>query len=169
MGVGTAYVRTARALEASHIINAIAEGVFLNYYVFEQKGNTRYLIVRAPVRADNLEFPSLSAKLPAVNWQEREIQDWFGLKAIGHPNPRRVALHDNWPDVHPLCKDFPIDTDVFEIHTDQRKGCQNDVGPHPPADARDAKPKCVLISEYDRWRRGEVRQQADPGQRCASK
>jgi Ni,Fe-hydrogenase III large subunit len=21
-----------------------------------------------------------------------------------------VALHDNWPDVHPLCKDFPLDT-----------------------------------------------------------
>ena len=87
-----------------------AEGVFFNYYVFEQKGDTRYLIVRAPVRADDPQFPSLSAELPAVNWQEREIQDWFGLKAVGHPNPRRVALHDNWPDIHPLRKDFPIDT-----------------------------------------------------------
>ena len=86
------------------------EGVFFNYYVFEQEGNTRYLIVRAPVPADDPQFPSLSAELPAVNWQEREIQDWFGLKAIGHPNPRKVALHDNWPDVHPLRKDFPIDT-----------------------------------------------------------
>ena len=86
------------------------EGVFFNYYVFERKGDTRYLIVRAPVPAAIPEFPSLSAELPAVNWQEREIQDWFGLTAIGHPNPRRVALHDNWPDVHPLRKDFPIDT-----------------------------------------------------------
>ncbi len=87
-----------------------AEGVFFNYYVFERKGDSRYLIVRAPVRPDDPEFPSLSAQLPAVNWQEREIQDWFGLKAVGHPNPRRVALHDNWPDVHPLCKDFPLET-----------------------------------------------------------
>jgi Ni,Fe-hydrogenase III large subunit/Ni,Fe-hydrogenase III component G len=86
------------------------EGAFSNYYVFEQKGDARYLIVRAPVRADHPEFPSLSAELPAVNWQEREIQDWFGLKAAGHPNPRRVALHDNWPDVYPLRKDFPVDT-----------------------------------------------------------
>ncbi|MBK5293447.1 MAG: NADH-quinone oxidoreductase subunit C [Acidobacteriia bacterium] len=86
------------------------EGVFFNYYVFEQKGNTEYLIVRAPVPVDDPQFPSLSADLPAANWQEREIQDWFGLTAIGHPNPRRVALHDNWPDVHPLRKDFPIDT-----------------------------------------------------------
>jgi Ni,Fe-hydrogenase III large subunit/Ni,Fe-hydrogenase III component G len=86
------------------------EGVFFIYYVLEQKGSARYLIVRAPVSAGDPQFPSLSADLPAVNWQEREIQDWFGLKAIGHPNPRRVALHDNWPDVHPLRKDFPIDT-----------------------------------------------------------
>ncbi|HXQ27464.1 MAG TPA: NADH-quinone oxidoreductase subunit C [Candidatus Acidoferrales bacterium] len=85
-----------------------AEGVFFNYYVFEQKGDTRYLIVRAPVPANDPQFPSLAAELPAVNWQEREIQDWFGLKPVGHPNPRRVALHDNWPDVHPLRKDFPI-------------------------------------------------------------
>src|ERR1022692_3879086 len=87
-----------------------AEGVFFNYYVFEQKGSAQYLIVQAPVRSDSLEFPSLSAELPAVNWQEREIQDWFGLKAVGHPNPRRVALHDNWPDVYPLRKDFPLET-----------------------------------------------------------
>jgi Ni,Fe-hydrogenase III large subunit/Ni,Fe-hydrogenase III component G len=86
-----------------------AEGVFFNYYVFEQKGSHQYLIVRAPVTAESLEFPSLSAEFPSVNWQEREIQDWFGLKAVGHPNPRRVALHDNWPDVHPLRKDFAID------------------------------------------------------------
>jgi Ni,Fe-hydrogenase III large subunit/Ni,Fe-hydrogenase III component G len=87
-----------------------AEGVFFNYYVFEQKADARYLIVRAPVRADHPEFPSLSAELPAVNWQEREIQDWFGLRAAGHPNPRRVALHDNWPDVYPLRKDFALET-----------------------------------------------------------
>ena len=67
-----------------------------------------YLILRAPMPADEPRFPSLAAELPAVNWQEREIQDLFGLEAVGHPNPRRVALHDNWPDVHPLRKDFPL-------------------------------------------------------------
>jgi Ni,Fe-hydrogenase III large subunit/Ni,Fe-hydrogenase III component G len=88
----------------------MTEGVFFLYYVFEEKDGPRFLIVRAPVPADDPRFPSLSAELPALNWQEREIQDWFGLKADGHPNPRRVALHDNWPDVHPLRKDFPLDT-----------------------------------------------------------
>ncbi len=84
------------------------EGVYFNYYVVERKGNPQYLILQAPVSAGDPEFPSLSAELPALNWQEREIQDWFGLKAVGHPNPRRVALHDNWPEVHPLRKDFPL-------------------------------------------------------------
>jgi Ni,Fe-hydrogenase III large subunit/Ni,Fe-hydrogenase III component G len=87
-----------------------AEGVFRNYYVFERRGDPCYLIVHAAIPADNPRFPSLAPDLPALNWQEREIQDWFGIEAQGHPNPRRVALHDNWPDVHPLRKDFPIDT-----------------------------------------------------------
>ncbi|MGD0773413.1 MAG: NADH-quinone oxidoreductase subunit C [Candidatus Solibacter sp.] len=85
-----------------------AEGVFYNYYVFEQPGEPCYVILQAPIPADEPRFPSLAAGLPAVNWQEREIQDWFGLEATGHPNPRRVALHDNWPDVHPLRKSFPL-------------------------------------------------------------
>ncbi|MBI3683249.1 MAG: NADH-quinone oxidoreductase subunit C [Acidobacteria bacterium] len=85
------------------------EGLFYNYYVFEQRPNPQFLILQVPIPADDRRFPSLAEDLPNVNWQEREIQDWFGLEAAGHPNPRRVALHDNWPDVHPLCKDFPID------------------------------------------------------------
>jgi Ni,Fe-hydrogenase III large subunit/Ni,Fe-hydrogenase III component G len=83
---------------------------FLLYHVFDHPGDRRFLLVRTAIPAETHAFPSVAAEIPAVNWQEREIQDWFGLVAEGHPNPRRVALHDNWPDVHPLRKDFPIDT-----------------------------------------------------------
>jgi Ni,Fe-hydrogenase III large subunit len=100
----------ARAVTAFAEDRRAAEGVYFVYHVFEEKGNPQYLIERTPVPAEDPEFPSLAAELPALNWQEREIQDWFGIKAAGHPNPRRVALHDNWPDVHPLRKDFPIET-----------------------------------------------------------
>lgn len=85
-----------------------AEGVFLIYHVLEQPGQRHFLILQTPVSAEEPRFPSLAGDLPSVNWQEREIQDWLGVEAAGHPNPRRVALHDNWPDVHPLCKDFPL-------------------------------------------------------------
>ena len=87
-----------------------AEGVFYNYYLFDRPGDPAWVLLKAPIPAGHPSFPSLAAELPGVNWAEREIQDWFGLEAAGHPNPRRVALHDNWPNVHPLRKDFPLDT-----------------------------------------------------------
>src|SRR5437899_371900 len=61
------------------------------YYVFERPADPRYLLVRTPISTTDPVFPSLAAEIPAVNWQDREIQDWFGLVAEGHPNPRRVA------------------------------------------------------------------------------
>jgi Ni,Fe-hydrogenase III large subunit/NADH:ubiquinone oxidoreductase subunit C len=91
------------------------EDCYYVYYVFENPDDPRYLLVRAPVPVNNPVFASLAAEIPAVNWQEREIQDWFGLIAEGHPNPRRVALHDNWPDIHPMRRDFPIDTVLPEF------------------------------------------------------
>jgi Ni,Fe-hydrogenase III large subunit/Ni,Fe-hydrogenase III component G len=95
------------------------EAAFYNYYVFERPGDPCYLILRARIPAEGPRFPSLAPALPSLNWQEREIYDWFGIQAEGHPNPRRVALHDNWPDVHPLRKDFPLDTALPAFEGDQ--------------------------------------------------
>src|ERR1035441_6849644 len=38
------------------------EGVFYNYYVFEQPGEPCYLILQAPVPADQPHFPSLRSE-----------------------------------------------------------------------------------------------------------
>lgn len=86
------------------------DGCFLIHYVFDLHLTRSHLTLSIPIPAEKPEFISLTTAVPAVNWQEREIQDWFGLKAIGHPNPRRMALHDDWPDVHPLRKDFDLRT-----------------------------------------------------------
>jgi Ni,Fe-hydrogenase III large subunit/Ni,Fe-hydrogenase III component G len=86
------------------------EKCFLVHCVMEFPRNPEFLILSSRIAPDNPHFRSLSAELPSLNWQEREMQDWFGIKLDGHPNPRRVALHDNWPDVNPLRKDFPVDT-----------------------------------------------------------
>ncbi len=88
------------------------EACFFNYYVFEFPGEPEYLTLRARISAAEPRFPSMAVDFPAINWQEREIQDWFGLEAMDHPNPRRVALHDNWPEVAPLRKDFPLTTQL---------------------------------------------------------
>ena len=51
-------------------------------------------------------FPSATPLLPAAHWYEREVRDLLGLTPIGHPDPRRLVLHDDWPrGYHPLRKD----------------------------------------------------------------
>ncbi|HEY5911940.1 MAG TPA: NADH-quinone oxidoreductase subunit C [Verrucomicrobiae bacterium] len=85
-------------------------GVFHLYYVFALDTAAGFLILRVPVSPGQPQFVSLTNALPAVNWQEREVQDLFGLKLEGHPNPRRCALHDDWPEIYPLRKDFDLRT-----------------------------------------------------------
>jgi Ni,Fe-hydrogenase III large subunit/Ni,Fe-hydrogenase III component G len=85
-------------------------GAFHVYYVFALDQQHGFLILRVPIAPDRPELVSLTNAIPAVNWQEREIQDLFGLKLEGHPNPRRCALHDDWPEVNPLRKDFDLRT-----------------------------------------------------------
>lgn len=85
-------------------------GVFHLYYILALDAAHGFVILRVPISPEAPEFASLTNAIPAVNWQEREIQDLFGLQLLGHPNPRRCALHDDWPDVHPLRKDFDLKT-----------------------------------------------------------
>jgi Ni,Fe-hydrogenase III large subunit/Ni,Fe-hydrogenase III component G len=85
-------------------------GAFQLYYVFALDAAHGFFILRVPISPDQPRFISLTNALPAANWQEREIQDLFGLRLEGHPNPRRCALHDDWPQVSPLRKDFDLKT-----------------------------------------------------------
>jgi Ni,Fe-hydrogenase III large subunit/Ni,Fe-hydrogenase III component G len=86
------------------------EREFHLYYIYALDAAHGFIILRVPVSPDQPEFASLTNAIHAVNWQEREVQDLFGIKLVGHPNPRRCALHDDWPEVHPLRKDFDLHT-----------------------------------------------------------
>ena len=92
------------------------EKVFFVYHLYALDSAHGFVLVRVPVPADKPELHSLTDAVPAANWQEREIQDLFGIRLLGHPNPRRCALHDDWPEVCPLRKDFDLHTrlPVFE-------------------------------------------------------
>ena len=85
-------------------------GAFHLYYLFALDAAHGFIGLRVAVPPDQPVFMSLTNALPAANWQEREVQDLFGLKLAGHPNPRRCALHDDWPEVYPLRKDFELET-----------------------------------------------------------
>ena len=93
--------------------DALAEAkAFFIYYVFALDDIGGFFIVRIPIAGENPQLASLTNALPALNWQEREVQDWYGIQLTGHPNPRRCALHDDWPAIHPLRKDFALHTQI---------------------------------------------------------
>jgi len=97
------------------------EHAFHIYYVFAMDAAHGFIILRVPIPPEQPVFASLTNALPAANWQEREIQDLFGLQLEGHPNPRRCALHDDWPQVYPLRKDFDLRTHLPPFQGERHK------------------------------------------------
>ena len=82
------------------------DGTFHIAYIFSIDSLQRSLTVETCVPAERPEFPSVTPFVTAAHWHERELQDMFGLRAVGHPDPRRLVLHENYPrDFHPLRKD----------------------------------------------------------------
>lgn len=92
---------------------------FIVHHVWSLPGSHMFLRVIAPIDPDDPSFPSIAAKYPAANWFEREVMDMFGLVPRDHPNPARVALHDDWPDgAWALRKDFADDARVPRVMGD---------------------------------------------------
>lgn len=61
-------------------------------------------------------YPSITLVFPSAHWLEREIRDMLGITPLSHPDPRRLAVHPDWPeDVFPLRKDFLPGTNVPRI------------------------------------------------------
>lgn len=46
----------------------------------------------------HLEYETLTKLVPAAAWFEREIKDMFGIIPKGHPDPRPLVLHENFPE-----------------------------------------------------------------------
>jgi NADH-quinone oxidoreductase subunit C len=51
------------------------------------------------------EVPTVTGVWPAADWHEREAYDLVGVTFLGHPDPRRILLADDWVG-HPLRKDY---------------------------------------------------------------
>ena len=99
------------------IITAIDDrkenGGFKILYVFGlpagQAGLPKENVFLAPyiILKDTEEFPSITRQIQQAFWHERKIKTFFGLNPVGHPDPRPLILHENWPsNVFPLRKDF---------------------------------------------------------------
>jgi len=69
-----------------------------------------FLVLNVEINPAQASIPSVVDIIPGVAWAEREVFDMIGVEPLGHPDPRRLVLPDDWPEnVHPLRKDFKVD------------------------------------------------------------
>jgi Ni,Fe-hydrogenase III large subunit/Ni,Fe-hydrogenase III component G len=107
--------RRAGVVEAAELVEAasalLAQGMRLALVSGHDDGDELrvvYLFTSGPpdtrvelqltVDRANPSVPTLSGiSFPAGRF-ERELQDLFGIMPVGHPQPRRLVLHQHWPE-----------------------------------------------------------------------
>lgn len=79
---------------------------FVLHYVFMDRDAGALTILRVSLPPGVEAFQSLTPSVYAASQYEREIQDLFGLTVLGHPDPKPLVLHGNWPShTAPLRRD----------------------------------------------------------------
>jgi Ni,Fe-hydrogenase III large subunit/Ni,Fe-hydrogenase III component G len=83
------------------------DGVFTLRYVFLIRKSGLLIVLLTRIDPVPGQFISISGQVHAAAAYEREIKDMFGLIPVGHPDPRSLVFHGNWPEGHyPLRKDY---------------------------------------------------------------
>src|SRR5579859_500297 len=77
------------------------------YHLYSMKTGRR-LRLRARLDEENPSVSSVSDLWKCADPMEREAWDMFGFKFPGHPNLKRMFMHESFVG-HPLRKDYPID------------------------------------------------------------
>ncbi|EDM24561.1 NADH-quinone oxidoreductase subunit C [Caminibacter mediatlanticus] len=93
-------------------------GHYALYYILSMEGGKMtpddelpqdekcFITIKTLIPETDPTYPSVTTKVPAAVWYEREAYDMFGLVAEGLPDKRRLVLPDDWPEnIHPLRKD----------------------------------------------------------------
>jgi Ni,Fe-hydrogenase III large subunit len=82
-------------------------GFLIVSYVFSIPREDLFLILQVSVDPRHMELPSITGRIEAANYFEREMNDWFGVMAF--PNIHPLASHPDWPDEsHPMLRDFDL-------------------------------------------------------------
>ncbi len=78
--------------------------------IYHLNDGNNELSLRAKIPRDNPTVPTITDIIPGATLYERELNDFFGIVAEGHPDLKKVMLPDNWPEgVYPLRKEWTIE------------------------------------------------------------
>jgi Ni,Fe-hydrogenase III large subunit/Ni,Fe-hydrogenase III component G len=81
------------------------KGIFEIHYLFTNHAENWFVHATHELPADNPELDSMATLYLPAGRYEREINDMFGIKAVGHPLTRRLVRHSFWPETYyPLLK-----------------------------------------------------------------
>jgi len=99
-------VHGARLLTMAGVDERKINGHFGVYMVFAlPSGKVAELFMH--LDSINPVYQSITPIFPSAHWLEREIRDMLGIVPLGHPDPRRLVSHPDWPQgVFPMRKDF---------------------------------------------------------------
>jgi len=98
---------------AGLVVEENADTWELRYLFHSRAGPARVQVVARQALAQK-EFPCISARVHAADWQEREAEDMYGVVFAGHPRLGDFILHDDvWQEgVEPMRHRFDAQTPV---------------------------------------------------------
>ena len=76
------------------------------YHLYSVAQNHR-LRVKIRVVETDAWVHSLTPLWKSANWGERECWDMFGIRFVGHPDPRRILMYEEFVG-HALRRDYPV-------------------------------------------------------------
>jgi NADH-quinone oxidoreductase subunit C len=68
-------------------------------------------VLKVHLPREDPRVPTVENVWAVANWHEREGFDMFGVTFVGHSDPRRILLPDDW-EGYPLRKDW-VDPDFY--------------------------------------------------------
>ncbi len=102
-------VRNEMNFDLLHDVSGLdhPDSIEIVYHLYRTSDHNA-LVLRASVSRDGGSIATVTPVWVTANWHERETAELYGVEFIGHPDPRKLLLADDFPGF-PLRKDWSHD------------------------------------------------------------
>jgi NADH-quinone oxidoreductase subunit C len=108
------YLSDVTAVDLLDLLTDDDQPRFEMIYNLYSMGTFQRLRLKAQISEDDPAIDTVEGVWPSANWNEREVNDLFGITFNNHSDLRRILMPDDWVG-HPLRKDFPIGGEEVEF------------------------------------------------------